>query len=108
MPNWTIRIVRDEAGKVSFQESPLHALRGDLISWRNEDDTAHWPAELTDDGVPDPQSFMELQIPSGGMSDSAYSPPTSGVCIRYCCVLHPEETGEIEVLSQPPSAGDLT
>ena len=62
----------------------------DTIFWRNNDNVAHWPGLLKDDGTINPTFFIDNQIaPSGDVGDVSDSfgsgQPDS---FRYECSLH--------------------
>lgn len=102
MPDWVIKINKAADGSVQFDPSPIQALVGDIITWANYDDTAHWPAPMDSNGKIDPEGFMPTQIAPGG-SSIGYVVSLAVGTTTYCCALHPDEKGSIEVLSAPPT-----
>ena len=118
MPDWSIKIVAgenpgDPAAFVPDLEGanpgdPLVASRGDLVSWNNTTRDRHrpWPAGsdfapvLPESSVPrQSKYYLSDPIPPDDSSRPSWvvSPPASGNTIFYCCLLHPEEHGQIQI-----------
>jgi plastocyanin len=103
MPAWSIAINRDERQPLAaFAPAALTALPGDLISWANNDNRdSHWPAPIGSDGQPNRTGWLPEAIPPNASSIQSFSPPATG-SLKYCCALHPDEKGVINVVSTPP------
>jgi plastocyanin len=106
MPDWPVTIKKGANNQVTFEPSPCQALIGDIVYWRNQDTQAHWPAAIQN-GQPAPMSFMQNQIPPGGVS-TFFSPGAPAGVIEYGCVLHPDERAEIQVLAKAPTVAEGT
>lgn len=102
--------------------NPLVAGPNDTVSWNNTTDDTHqpWPAALPQPGqpgVPLPdnqvlprgsQYYLSDPIPQNSASRPTWIvtkttpvPPPAGqpLTLYYCCLLHPEEQGEIIISS---------
>lgn len=82
---------------VGFDPDPIEVAPGDQIFWANNDNAAHWPGLLRDDGSIYDTYFMPNQIAPKSTSP-AFSPGVVGT-LKYACSLHPNETGTIKVSS---------
>jgi plastocyanin len=108
-----ININDQDTGLAAFDPNPLKANPGDLIFWTNNSTVAHWPAPS--DNPADQKKWLLYQIP--GTTDpktgrTGLDPATSGSItmpdpdnpgdlpqtINYVCSLHPEETGQIQLV----------
>jgi plastocyanin len=132
MPDWSIKIVPadnptpqapaafvpDLIGKKAG--NPLSAQVDDLVTWNNTTNDAHWPwpADQNGNPLPDAQvstangNYLSDQIPALRSSRPSYDvklpstasatvPPTG--TLSYCCKLHPQERGTIDVTGIPPT-----
>jgi plastocyanin len=102
MPSWSIKINANPPGTnppASFSPQTLQALKGDLISWGNNDNAnQHWPAPIQN-GVINKTGWLSEAIPPNASSKQSLSPSATGP-LNYCCALHPSETGIIWVVGQ--------
>ena len=81
-----------------FNPPSLTVAAGDIIYWRNNCDSPHWPAP----SVAGKTNWMDYQIPAKLPGQPA---PTSqqavsfsaAATVTYLCALHPSETGTIIV-----------
>lgn len=113
MPDWSVKI-EDNPGKPPQPGQPplpavytpdidgtptgtaLTVVQGDIVSWNNTTDQAHWPApeDLDAHG-----SFMAAPVQPYSAS-TAYNVITkAGTTISYRCLLHQGEHGEIKVVN---------
>jgi plastocyanin len=100
MPQTQMISIDEDRGKGTavFNPSSLNAAAGDMINWRNNTSSPHWPAPK---GKPK-DTWMDAEIP-GKLPDQPA--PTSqqalsfsgATTVEYVCALHPEETGTIVV-----------
>jgi hypothetical protein len=127
MAVWVIRIINgaapgDPAQFVPQLQPPdadgLLAQAGDLVSWNNRTDDVHqpWPTDanyvpLADAqvGPRGSQNYLSDEIDPDGSSRPSWvvapltfpapppPPPVSGKTIYYCCRLHPQERGKINI-----------
>jgi hypothetical protein len=125
MPDKSIRIrpvnPSDPEGPAAFAPQdkdpgqPLQAWDGDLVTWNNTTDAAHWPWP-TDanyqplDVKPGDLGYMSDNIPARQGSRPAYTAnltsPTPPQRVYYYCKNHPNEQSErgiIEVIKIPAS-----
>lgn len=102
MPDWQININDKPA---TFKPNPQRAMLGDNVYWTNNTNEDHQPWPLDSDGEPAPEPGWNVPpIPPQESSPSLPVPGTeTGVTLPYCCRLHPEEKGAIEVLAAPPT-----
>jgi len=97
---WAIKIVELADGTVAFQPDvagatpgqPLGVKAGDLVTWNNRTNQAHWPVATSS------QTFLTNEIPAGQVSDPIFQVPNSENRVRYSCRHHPQEQGVIEVV----------
>lgn len=80
-----------------FDPNPQTAKADDSVFWFNSDPAkAHWPAP----SVSEKTAWFPYQIPPGASSDPlglpAYDPPQA-YKLKYVCVLHEGEAGQIHV-----------
>jgi plastocyanin len=93
--SWTINI---NSHPVRFEPNPLQSVgTGDQVVWANNDNLAHWPGLLNDDGTTDKTFFMHNQIAANSTSP-AFSPGVAAT-LNYVCSLHPDEKGSIQVIA---------
>ena|SRR6266705_2071781 len=123
MPDWSIKIVagprpEDPATFVVDRDDvppgdPLVAGPRDLVSWNNTTGDTHqpWPADEDYKPLPDPLPdsqnnvsrtspyYLSDEIPPDDSSRPSWivtkSTVGDGRTMYYCCLLHPEEHGEI-------------
>lgn len=79
----------------------LRAQTGDVVSWNNQTADEHHPWIAGDDFKPAGPQLCDVIRPWAS-SMPGYVVPDSlaaGSVIRYCCYLHPEEQGTIEVVA---------
>src|SRR5207237_9707063 len=91
------RIQINPGNPAVFDPNPVTVQANDSVFWFNSDPTnAHWPAP----SVSQKTAWFEYQIPPGASSDpvglAPFVPPKA-YTVNYVCVLHPSETGQIEV-----------
>ena len=72
---------------------PLGANSGDLVTWNNRTDEAHWPVATDPKG-----EYLTEDVPAGEVSDPIYKIDKT---VKYKCKHHEEEKGSIVVV---PSA----
>lgn len=106
MPDWSIKIVppSQPGGPAEFQPDiedadagdPLEVEQGDLVSWNNTTDQAHWPTVV----VVDAQPFQLTSDPIQPNSSSPYFNVTqkAGTTIQYTCRYHSNEQGQLVVV----------
>jgi hypothetical protein len=88
--------IKINAGKpATFDPNPLKANVNDSVFWYNGDTVAHWPAP----SVANPKGWLDYQIAPDGESGQISLDPPGPYTLNYVCVLHPGETGQIQVLS---------
>jgi len=93
--------IRIKAGTpAAFDPNPLKANVNDSVFWSNDDKVAHWPAPST----ANPTGWLDYQIAPGGVSNQISFDPPGPYTLNYVCVLHPSETGQIEVLGEKKGA----
>jgi plastocyanin len=105
MPDWSVKIEGKPAVFTPDIEdlnvkpgTPLQVVQGDLVSWDNESDEAHF---LVPDHVPNgPQfsAFMTAPLTPGNPSRAYNIVAPSGTTISYHCSLHDNEHGKIVVV----------
>ena len=127
MPDWSIKIVPVDstkpAGSARFEPQnappgqPLATWDGDLVTWNNTTDAAHWPWPTDENYQPLPvapgtTAYMSDNIAPRQGSRPAYSvnlPPDTTqqpYIVYYCCKNHPNdpnERGTISIVSPPTS-----
>lgn len=79
--------------RATYAPNPLAAKTRDQIFWTNNDDQAHWPGLLNDNGTINPTFFMPNQIAPNGDSSQSFSPTLAGT-FKYECALHKGEGEE--------------
>ena len=95
---WSIKIVELADGTVAFEPDvpgatpgqPLGAKTGDLVTWNNRTNQAHWPVATS------AQTFLTNDIPAGQVSDPIFQVQSM---VTYSCRHHPHEQGVIEVVT---------
>src|SRR5215469_2830464 len=99
MPDWSIKITSQ------FEPSKANVKNGDLVSWDNEANVAHWPWPVTSATAPPqdplPPSLSPLSpnpIKPHSSSDDYSVTANVGTTIFYCCKLHPNERGSLVVV----------
>lgn len=105
MPAWKvdINVNAKQPPRASFSPNPQQALVGDLISWANNDNLqSHWPAPVYN-GQMDKTGWFTKAIPPNASSEKSVSPSAPGT-LSYCCAIHQDEKGTIQVLSSPPTS----
>lgn len=81
----------------AFNPALLFVAVGTPITWINNDSVEHWPAPKLSNGQFIKNGFMPGPIPPGKSSPlPPYFPQQAGT-INYGCVLHPNESGTLEV-----------
>jgi hypothetical protein len=111
MPDWSVKI-EDKPGKPpkpgqpapppvytpdidgTPSGTPLTVVQGDIVSWNNSTDQAHWPTP--DD--PTIGSFMTTPVQPYTSSTAYNVIAEAPATISYHCSLHPGETGKIKVV----------
>ena len=110
MPDWSIKITPVSAsnpnGPAQFSPASQQCLGSDNISWNNQTGITHQPWPLGTDGKPAATGWGVNPVPAGESSNPAYSvaTPTANTNVKYCCYIHPEEIGTLEVLLAPPTS----
>ena len=106
MPDWSVKI-EDKPGKQPKPAvftpdidgtptgTPLKVVQGDLVSWNNTTDQAHWP--VPDDPVTY-GSFMANPVQPDSASTAYNIIAETGTTISYHCSLHPGEQAKIVVV----------
>lgn len=123
MPDWSIRIVpvhpAQPAGSAEFVPQngsagqPLATWDGDLVTWSNTTDAAHWPWPTNSNYNPLPvapgtTAYMSDEIPARLGSRPTYSVNLNGatppLTIYYYCKDHPNDPNErgTIVITSPP------
>jgi hypothetical protein len=105
MPDWSITIVSPTSGDelATFSPSPRRVIVADNVSWNNQTDGEHEPWPLDPDGVTPAATGWGINAVLKDQSTIPYSVPDApGTTIKYCCKIHPQEIGEIEILTAPP------
>jgi hypothetical protein len=111
MPDWSIKIIPANGGAAFVPDlkgaqpgDPLQAQESDLVTWNNTTHDSHqlWQTDvnftpfadgaLCDEILPNRSSrpSYNLTVPKGTKTGST-------VTIYYCCKLHPQERGSIQV-----------
>jgi len=103
MPQTQMISIDDQPGQTlaKFEPQSLNVASGDLINWRNNTSSPHWPAPK---GKPK-DTWMDAEIPAKLPTQPAPTSPqtlsfgavTQPTTVEYVCALHPEETGTIIV-----------
>ena len=127
MPDWSIRIVPVDpskpAGSAQFVPQnapagqPLATWDGDLVTWNNTTDAAHWPWPTDSSYNPLPvqpgtTAYMSDNIAARQGSRPTYSinlpspPPPTPYIVYYYCKDHPDDPNERGTISiiQPPTS----
>jgi hypothetical protein len=119
MPDWSIKIVGEPGQTATFEVDrndvepgdPLVAEPTDLVSWNNTTDDTHRPWPLDAKGEPIPESqvprgstyYLSDTIPPDSSSRPSWLVPSKAqdgsTTVQYCCLLHPQERGEIIISS---------
>ena len=100
----SIKIVELEDGTVVFKPDissaqpgqPLGANAGDIVTWNNRTNQAHWPVAI------DPPGFLTNDIPAGEVSNPIFN--IQGP-VKYRCQHHPQEQGSIVVPASATKQG---
>jgi hypothetical protein len=116
MPDWSIKIVGKPGEQAKFvvdsndvnPGDPLVAATDDLVSWNNTTDDTHRPWPANSDGTPilpesavprDSTYYLSDLIPPRSSSRPSWlvpkNAPDGSTTMRYCCLLHPNEQGQI-------------
>jgi hypothetical protein len=119
MPDWSIKIVPENAKPTGFVPDlrgakpgdPLTAEVGDIVTWNNTTSEACWPwptdstgRPLSDDKVSTATgNYLSDQIPVGSSSTPYFNPiqALAGTTLTYCCKLHPQVAGSIVITAIP-------
>ena len=112
MPDWSVKI-QDKPGKPpkpgqpappavytpdidgTPTGAPLKVVQGDIVSWNNTTDQAHWPAPDDPDTY---GSFMTTPVQPDSASTAYNIIAEAGTTISYHCSLHQGEHGKIVVV----------
>jgi hypothetical protein len=131
MPEWSIKIVpvdpKNPTGSAQFVPQnastgqPLATWDGDLVTWNNTTDAAHWPWPANPDYTPQNEvqvqpgntNYMSDNIAARQGSRPTYSvnlpanwPAPAPYIVYYCCRDHPNdpnERGAISIIPPPTS-----
>jgi hypothetical protein len=125
MPDWSIKIVPVDPSKPDGSAQfvpqnapvgqPLATWNGDLVTWNNTTDTAHWPWPTDANYQPltvksGDLGYMSDDIPMRQGSRPTYSinlpstPPPTPYTVYYYCKDHPNDPNErgTIVITNPP------
>jgi plastocyanin len=109
MPDWSVKIVPapqpTPAAPAAFQPDligsnpgdPLKVQDGDMVTWNNTTNAAHWPWRVSD-GSNSPGQLCD-PVPANASSRPSFAVnlPKGGT-ISYCCKYHPQEIGSVVVV----------
>jgi|SRR5215831_8729862 len=80
----------------TFNPNPQPVLVNDSVLWFNADPkNPHWPAP----NAANPKAWMDYQIPPLSESTQISFDPGAPYTLNYICVLHPNEHGQINVVT---------
>ena len=95
--NATTLTIRGQSGDQSFSPNPAAVSVGNMVAWRNADNTMH-----------------HIVSNDGSLDTGDIAPGTTSTALRlavnganYHCTIHPEMVGSINMATEPaPSPGD--
>ena len=92
----SFKITINAGTPATFSPNPQTVLANDSVYWFNGDpNNAHWPAP----NAASPKAWLDYQIPPDSESTQISFDPGAPYTLNYICVLHPNETGQINVVT---------